>query len=203
MASDAPRVDVPRADVPRAAAFDAPPSGFRHLRDDLVHQGAVVGFYDGWFEGPGGEQVRRDVVRHPGAVSAVAIEDDAIFLVRQYRAPIDADLWEVPAGKLDIDGEPPEVAVVRELAEEIGRKPGSLELLLRFHHSPGFCDEIQYIYLATDLTEVPLEADGLEEQHMLIEKVPFDQAIEMALDGTITDGKSIAAILAAARHLGR
>ncbi len=187
----------------RPAGFAAPASAFRHVRDDLVHQGAVVGFYDGWFEGPGGESVRRDVVRHPGAVSAVAIEDDAIFLVRQYRAPIDADLWEVPAGKLDVDGEDPEPAIVRELAEEIGRRPGSLELLLRFHHSPGFCDEIQYIYLATDLTPVPAVADGLEEEHMLVEKVPFDLAIDMALDGTITDGKSIAAILAAARRLGR
>ncbi len=186
----------------RAAAFEAGPSGFRHLRDDLVHQGAVVGFYDSWFEGPGGEHVRRDVVRHPGAVSAVAVEDGAIFLVRQYRAPIDRDLWEVPAGKLDMAGEAPEKAIVRELAEEIGREPRSLELLLTFHHSPGFCDELQYIYLATDLTEVPMEADGLEEQHMLIEKVPFDQAVEMALDGTITDGKSIAAVLAAARRLG-
>lgn len=186
----------------RAEAFSAPPSGFTHLRDDLIHQGAVVGFYDSWFTGPNGEEVRRDVVRHPGAVSAVAIEDDSVFLVRQYRAPIDADLWEVPAGKLDIEGEDPAAAVVRELAEEVGRVPGRLELLLRFHHSPGFCDELQYIYLATDLRKVPLQADGLEEQHMLIEKVPFDQAIAMALDGTITDGKSIAAILAAARQLG-
>lgn len=187
----------------RAEAFSAEPSGFSHLRDDLIHQGAVVGFFDSWFAGPGGEEVRRDVVRHPGAVSAVAIEDDSIFLVRQYRAPIDADLWEVPAGKLDVQGEDPEAAIVRELAEEIGRVPRELELLLRFHHSPGFCDELQYIYLATGLSEVPKQADGLEEQHMLIEKVPFDQAIEMALDGTITDGKSIAAILAAGRRLDR
>ncbi len=188
--------------IERPGSFDAPPSPFVHVRDDLVHAGAVVSFYDGWFEGPDGVEFRRDVVRHPGAVSAVAIEDGCIFLVRQYRAPIDADSWEVPAGKLDVDGEPPDAAIVRELAEEIGRRPGSLELLLRFHHSPGFCDELQYIYLATDLTEVEREVDGLEEEHMLVEKVPFALAVEMTLDGTITDGKSISAILAAARRLG-
>jgi ADP-ribose pyrophosphatase len=186
----------------RPDSFREPPSGFRHLRDELIHQGAVVGFYDGWFEAPDGRRLRRDIVRHPGAVSAVAIEDGKVFLVRQYRAPIDADLWEIPAGKLDVDGEPPEEAIVRELAEEIGRAPGSLELLLRFHHSPGFCDELQFIYLATDLTSVDRAVDGIEEEHMLVEAVPMPLAIEMATDGTITDGKSIAGILAAARRLG-
>lgn len=178
-------------------------SGFRHLRDELVHQGAVVGFYDGWFESPDGEAFRRDIVRHPGAVSAVALDGDDVFLVRQYRAPIDAELWEVPAGKLDVAGEAPEATIVRELAEEIGRIPGRLELLLRFHHSPGFCDELQYIYLAQDLVDVEREVDGLEEEHMIVKAFPFATAIDMAMDGTITDGKSIAAILAAARHLGR
>ncbi|MFT7598504.1 MAG: 8-oxo-dGTP pyrophosphatase MutT (NUDIX family) [Acidimicrobiales bacterium] len=177
-------------------------SGFRHLRDELIHQGAVVATYDGWFEGPDGQEFRRDVVRHPGAVSAVAIEDDQIFLVHQYRAPIDLHLWEIPAGKLDVAGEPPEQTVVRELEEEIGRRPGRLDHLLDFHHSPGFCDELQHIFLARDLTPVPQRLDGLEEQHMVVELVPFAVAVDMATDGRITDGKSIAGILAAARVLG-
>lgn len=178
-------------------------SGFSHLRDELVHQGAVVATYDGWFRGPDGSEFRRDVVRHPGAVSAVALDGDDIYLVRQYRAPIDAELWEIPAGKLDVAGEPPEKTIVRELREEIGMAPGQLEFLMHFHHSPGFCDELQHIYLARGLSAVPKEADGVEEEHMEIRRTPFATAIAMALDGRITDGKSIAGILAAARTLGR
>lgn len=181
---------------------------FRHLRDELIHQGAVVGFYDSWFADPNGREFRRDVVRHPGAASAVAIDGDVdgppealrVYLVRQYRAPIDDHLWEIPAGKLDIPGEPPQDTVVRELAEEIGRRPGHVEPLLRFHHSPGFCDELQFIYLAWDLEEVPSATDGIEEEHMQVACVPFSDAIAMATDGRITDGKSVAALLAAARR---
>jgi 8-oxo-dGTP pyrophosphatase MutT (NUDIX family) len=178
-------------------------SAFTHLRDDLIHQGAVVGFYDSWFRGPDGSEFRRDVVRHPGAVSAVALDGDDVFLVRQYRAPIDLDLWEIPAGKLDRASEDIDVAIARELAEEIGMAAGSLERLIDFHHSPGFCDELQHIYLASDLTPVTRCVVGLEEEHMIVRRVPFADAVVMALDGTITDGKSIAGLLAAARRLGR
>lgn len=185
-------------------------NGFKHLRDELVHQGSVVGFYDGWFADPDGNEFRRDVVRHPGAASAVAIDGDPtqpgegvhVYLVRQYRGPIDLELWEIPAGKLDVEGEPPEDTVVRELAEEIGRRPNRVEPLLRFHHSPGFCDELQFIYLAWDLEEVPTETDGIEEEHMVTKRVALADAVAMAMDGRITDGKSVAALLAAARRLG-
>lgn len=176
---------------------------FRHLRDELIHQGAVVATYDGWFTGPDGAEFRRDVVRHPGAASAVALEGDSVFLVKQYRAPIDTELWEIPAGKLDVAGEPPEETIVRELQEEIGRRPGTLQHLLDFHHSPGFCDELQHIFLATDLEPVPQRLDGLEEEHMVVDLVPFARAVEMAMTGEITDGKSIAGLLAAARLLGQ
>ncbi len=161
-----------------------------------------MAFYDGWFADPDGLEFRRDVVRHPGAVSAVAIAEGDVYLVRQYRAPIDADSWEIPAGKLDVDGEHPESAIARELAEEIGMRAGTIVGLIDFHHSPGFCDELQHIYLATDLTPVERHADGLEEEHMLVRRVPLVEAVAMALDGRITDGKSIAGLLATARLLG-
>lgn len=191
----------PASSRSRPAAFSAAASPFRQLDETLIHAGAVVSFYEGQFEGPTGA-FTRDIVRHPGAVSAVAVEDGEIFLVRQYRAPLGVDLWEIPAGKRDQADEDPEDAVARELAEEIGRKPGKLEKLLSFHHSAGFCDELQFIYLATELQVVPRQTDGPEEAEMLVERVPLEMAIEMALDGTITDGKSIAGILAAGRRLG-
>lgn len=177
-------------------------SAFRHLRDELVHQGAVVGFYNGYFEGPKGE-FRRDVVRHPGAVSAVALDaENHVFLVKQYRAAIDRYLWELPAGKRDVDGEPPDVTVIRELEEEVGMTAASVEHIVGLYHSPGFCDEYQWIFLATDLSPVAARHDGIEEENMTIGRFPLSTAVEMALDGTILDAKSMVGILAAARHLG-
>lgn len=177
-------------------------TGFTHLRDELIHQGYVVGFYESFFTTPDGKEIRRDVIKHPGAVSAVAIEDGQVWLVKQFRAPINSELWEIPAGKLDVEGEPLENTVVRELEEEIGRHPGTVERLVGMYHSAGFCDEFQTIFLCTDLTEVPTRHDGPEEAHMIVEKFPLATAIEMAIDGTITDGKSIVGLLAMARKFG-
>ncbi len=160
--------------------------------------------YNGYFEGPDGEQLTRDIVRHPGAVSVVAVDDnDEVYLVRQYRAPVDADLWEIPAGKRDIDGEPPEVTAARELEEEVGVVADRMVPLIDLLHSPGFCDELQLIFLATGLRATERKADGAEEAHMTVAKVPLASAITMALDGSIVDAKSIVGILAAARKLGR
>ncbi len=176
-------------------------SPFEFVRDDIVHEGQVVSFRNGIFNGPEGEFVR-DIVRHPGAVSAVAVEDDEVYLVRQYRAPIDEDMWEIPAGKKDVEGEPALETIARELEEEIGKRAGSLEPLINLHHSPGFCDEFQEVYLATDLVEVGRRVDSLEEQYMVVRRFPAAEAVAMATDGTITDAKSIIGILAAARKLG-
>ncbi len=177
-------------------------SGFTHLRDELIHQGHVVAFYNSYFTTPEGDEIRRDVVRHPGAVSAVAMEGDDVWLVRQFRAPLQAQTWELPAGKLDITDEAIELTVVRELEEEVGRTAATVEKLVGLHHSPGFCDEFQTIFLCMDLSEVPIRRDGPEEEHMTTQKFSLAEAVEMALDGTITDAKTIVGLLAAARRFG-
>ncbi len=176
---------------------------FRHHDQRLVHQGAVVGFYQARIEDGSGELFDRDVIRHPGAVSVVPVDGDHVLLVRQYRAALDADLLELPAGKRDVDGEPPIETAHRELAEEVGMRAGSMEPLINIHHSPGFCDEYGHLFLATDLTPVPQERMGPEEQVMTIHRVPLTEAVDFCLAGTITDAKSVAGILAAARRLGR
>lgn len=161
-----------------------------------------MSFFDGYFSTPAGEEIRRDVVRHPGAVSAVPYDEGHVWLVRQYRAPIDAEIWELPAGKLDHDGESLESTVVRELEEEIGRHPATVERLIELHHSPGFCDEHQTVFLCTGLTEVPTRHDGPEEAHMVVQRFPFEAAIAMIDSGEITDAKTIIGLFAAARRLG-
>jgi ADP-ribose pyrophosphatase len=191
-----------RPDLDRAFEIPENEDVFHPIGEELIHQGAVVAFCQLVIEGPDGERFDRDVVRHPGAVSVVAVDGDDVFLVNQYRACLDANMWEIPAGKRDVEGEPPEITAHRELIEEVGMKAGSMELLLNVHHSPGFCDEYGYIYLATDLTEVPQQLEGPEEQHMLVMRTPMPVAIEMALDGRMTDAKSVSGILAAARRLG-
>lgn len=182
---------------------------FGHVGEDLVHQGAIVGFFHGYIGGPDGSTLRRDIVRHPGAVAVVAVDGDAaggdepeVILVQQYRAALDAELIEIPAGKRDVPDEPPIDTARRELEEEIGMKAGNLEPLINIHHSPGFCDEYGHLFLATDLTPVPDRREGAEEQAMRVHRIPLSEAVAMCFDGGITDAKSIAGLLAAAHRLG-
>ena len=189
--------------VARTMALPATEVPFRQTEERLIYEGAVITVKQGTFEGPDGAPFARDIVRHPGAVAVVAVDDGDVFLVNQYRACLDANLWEIPAGKRDVADEPPEVTAARELEEEVGLRAGSIELLINIHHSPGFCDEYGHIFLATELEAVPQALEGPEEQHMVVARVPMAAAVEMAMDGRVTDAKSVAAILAAARRLGR
>ncbi|MEM8924081.1 MAG: NUDIX hydrolase [Actinomycetota bacterium] len=187
--------------VARTSSLPATEVPFEPLDERLIHQGAVIALYQGDFQGPDGGPFQRDIVRHPGAVAVVAVDDGDVFLVNQYRACLNANLWEIPAGKRDVAGEPPEITAARELEEEVGLTADRIELLINIHHSPGFCDEYGYIFLATGLSAVPQALEGPEEQHMVVARVPLDAAVEMAMDGRITDAKSVAALLAAAHRL--
>jgi 8-oxo-dGDP phosphatase len=152
-------------------------------------------------EGPDGTRHDREVVRHPGAVGVVPVhEDGSVTLVRQYRAALDADLWEVPAGLRDVDGESAATTAQRELAEEAGLRAERLDHLVTFHNSPGFSDEAVVVYEATGLTEVPDDRQGIEEQHMLVERMPLSEALVMVDDGRITDAKTVIALLSVARR---
>ena len=155
------------------------------------------------FDGPDGE-FDREVVEHPGAVSVVPIVDEgsAALLVRQFRAPLGLDLLEIPAGKRDVAGEPPELTARRELEEEVGMRAGRLEKLAEFYNSPGFCDEHSFVFMGLDLTPCALNRQGIEEQHMTIEKVAFDDVPGMVASGALTDAKSIIGLMLAREALG-
>ena len=122
----------------------------------------MVSLAVGTFESPDGHRFERDIVHHPGAVVMVPYDERTgeVVFVRQYRAALDQALLEVPAGKRDVEGEPPEVTAVRELAEETGLEAGSWQLVGRFYNSPGFSDEESWCYLARDLRAVPDEPSG-------------------------------------------
>lgn len=177
-----------------------PTENFSVVDQTVIHRGAVVTFFEAEIEDADGARFNRDLVRHPGAVAVVPLDGDDVLLVQQYRAALDAELIEIPAGKRDVAGEPPIETAHRELEEEVGMRAGSMEPLINVHHSPGFCDEYGHIFLATDLVAVPERREGPEEQVMTIHRTPLGEAVEMCLDGRITDAKTIAALLAAAHR---
>lgn len=180
------------------------PASFTKVGERLVHQGHVVGFWEVEFDSPTGERLRRDVVRHPGAVAVVPmLEDGRVVMVRQFRAALEADLLEIPAGKTDVAGEPPIESARRELAEEVGYEADEWVHLVTFQNSPGFCDEVLDVFLARGLRPVPAAAHGAEEEHMVLVAVSLEEGIELIASGELTDGKSIIGLLLARDHLAR
>ena len=178
--------------------------GFRKLDERIVWQGTLVSAGTGTFVDPDGNTFERDVVHHPGAVVVVPVTDDGeVILVRQYRAAIDRELLEVPAGKRDVSDEPVELTAHRELEEEVGMKAGSMLKLAEFYNSPGFCDEHSFLFLATDLSPCATDFQGHEEQHMTIERVALDSVADLIASGELVDGKSIIALCLAREHLSR
>lgn len=152
---------------------------------------------------PGGGYAERDYVCHLGAVGVAAVDDAGrIVLVRQYRHPLGRQLWELPAGLIDVPGELLPAAAARELAEEADLTATRWDLLVDLHPSPGCSDEIIRIFLARDLAPVP---DALrhvrthEETHLVASRVDLDEAVRMALGGEITNAACVAGVLAAAR----
>jgi 8-oxo-dGTP pyrophosphatase MutT (NUDIX family) len=176
---------------------------FRKLTEREIHRGHLITLSSARFVGPDGDEFDREIVRHPGAVSCVPVIDGTTaVLVRQYRAAIESDLLEIPAGKRDVEGEAPELTAHRELEEEIGMRAGRMVKLAEFHNSPGFTDEHSFVYLGLDLTEVgPPDPQGPEEQVMTIERIALDDVPELIATGRLIDAKSIIGLLLAREHL--
>jgi 8-oxo-dGTP pyrophosphatase MutT (NUDIX family) len=140
-----------------------------------------------------GLEVVRDKVWHPGAVGILALDDDQVWLTRQPREVVgDPASLEIPAGKLDVPGEPPLETAKRELAEEIGKRAEHWEELVAFYTSPGFSDERVRLYVATGLSDMP-GVEGDEDERIEIIPWPLaqlDEAIEQC-----EDSKSLIALL--------
>ena len=164
-----------------------------------MHQGYIWHVAVGTFEAPDGERFERDIVRSPGAVGVVPLRFadgvPMVVFVRQYRAPLDRYVLEVPAGMRDVADEPLELTAERELIEEAGLAPGRLEYLTQYLTSAGMTDSVLYIYLATDLTPVDRDVHGPEETHMDVLELPLAEAVEMVVRGEITDAKTVIGLL--------
>ncbi len=166
--------------------------GFAQTGERMIFEGYAISVAIGSFVGPDGSTFERDIVRHPGAVSVVPLYDDGtVSLVRQYRAAIDRELLEIPAGICDVEGEPTEVTAGRELAEEVGLVADRLELLVDYFSSAGYSDSRNWVYLGTGLRECETDLQGVEEQHMTVERVRLDDVPGLISSGEIVDAKTI------------
>lgn len=171
------------------------------MTSEPVYLGKVVNLYVDVVRLPDGQQARREIVRHSGAVAMVPLLPSGdVVMVRQYRHAAGKVLLEIPAGTLEPD-EDPEQAAVRELQEEIGYRPGKLTRLAGEYTAPGYTSELIHIYLATGLQESNLDQD--DDEFLEVVRLPFDEALRRVEQGEIMDGKTIIGLLLAARRLGR
>lgn len=172
------------------------------VASDTVYEGFIWDVQRDEFRmGDEDSTLKRDFITHPGAVSIVALdEQDRVLLINQYRHPVGMRMWEIPAGLLDVDGEPPHTAAQRELAEEADMTADDWHVLVDFHNSPGSSSEANRIFLARGLHEVPEadrhERDG-EEAEIIFRFADLDDAVAAALSGQINSPAAVLGILAA------
>ena len=172
------------------------PQGFRYLGEDVVFRGWRVDLVTARFAAPDGGEFTRDVVRHPGAVAVVPVtEGGGVLLVRQYRGPLDRELLEIPAGTRDVEGEPAEVTAARELEEEAGVRARRLRRLGTVANTPGFCDELTELFVATGLEPVPHDRHGAEELAIEVVEIDLARAPAMIAAGEIVDAQTIIGLL--------
>ena len=162
------------------------------ISSERVYEGKIASVRVYEFRYPDGETAKREIVAHPGAVGVVAHDERFVYLVRQPREPVGEDaLLEVPAGKLDVEGESPLETAKRELAEEIGKRAESWRELKRFYTSPGFADEEVQLFVATELSDADAQAD--EGERIEVVEWPLDD-LDAAIE-QCTDSKSLIALL--------
>lgn len=153
----------------------------------------------------GDGEITRQFVDHPGAAAVVAVDDEErVVLIQQYRHPIRHRDWEIPAGLLDVDGEPPIETARRELAEEVDLVAETMEPLVSVFTTPGGNDEVIHIFLARGLRAAPDAYDREdEESDMRVERVPLADAVDAVLAGRFRNGVLATGVLAAAERLRR
>jgi 8-oxo-dGTP pyrophosphatase MutT (NUDIX family) len=136
---------------------------FEPLGGRTVYEGRIIALRIERFRFPDGEEVEREIVRHQGAVGVLAHDDADLFLVRQPREAIgDPDFLEIPAGRLDVEGEAPIDAAKRELAEEIGKAAATWEPIRDYVSSVGIMDEVVHLFHASDLSDAHAKAEDNE-----------------------------------------
>lgn len=171
----------------------------KKIDGETLYKGIIVDVSMDHAELINGDIVRREVVHHPGGVTIIPVEEDGtVWCVRQFRYPMQREMLEVPAGKLEY-GEKPLPAAERELGEETGLTAGRMVYLGECCTSPGFSTEVLHIYLALELRRGEAHPD--EDEFLNVEKHSLEALTDMVMAGEIDDAKTIIAVLKARRFL--
>jgi 8-oxo-dGDP phosphatase len=171
---------------------------FETVASETIYVGKIFALRADEVRMPGGNTARREVVEHYGAVAVLAMDDDRnVILVYQYRHPFGRRLWELPAGLLDLGGEPPHITAARELKEEAGLAATTWHTLVDLDSAPGFSDESVRVYLATGLTDVGRPEAHDEEADLTLRWFPLAEAVQMVMSGEIANSIAVGGILAA------
>lgn len=171
----------------------------KQVNSELKYSGVIVDVTLDDAELVDGSLAKREVVHHPGGVGILPVDRNGIcYMVRQYRYPMGEVVLEIPAGKLD-RGEDHFSCAVRELSEETGFTADNYVYLGCFFPSPGYADEKIHVYLATGLHAGESHLD--EGEFLNVEKISLDELVEMVMDGSIVDAKTVIAILKSRLYL--
>ena len=171
---------------------------FETVESETIYIGKIFALRVDDVRMPGGNTAKREVVEHFGAVAVLAIdEENNIVLVYQYRQPLGRRLWELPAGLLDLGGEPPHVSAARELQEEVGLSAKDWRVLVDLDTAPGFSDESVRVYRATVLSDIGRPDAHDEEADLVVKWFPLTEAVRMVFSGEIVNSIAVAGILAA------
>lgn len=173
---------------------------FKRLKRELVKQGVIIDYYQDSIQVPNGNVAKWDFIQHKGAAAIVAVDSDGkLLMVRQYRNAIDRNTLEIPAGGLN-PNEDMKTCAARELEEETGYRPNKVEHLLDMYTTVAFCNEKIGIYYGTELVKTEQHLD--EDEVIQLEWYTLEELVEMILNGTIQDGKTISAILTYKTKMG-
>jgi 8-oxo-dGDP phosphatase len=193
-----------RSEMPSAARqVSDQPSPRRLLSSERVYEGRIWDVVSDTFQlNDDGDALVRDYIDHPGAVAVLPMNDAGeVLLIKQYRHPVGMDLWEIPAGLLDVEGEDFVAGAARELAEEADLVAAEWNVLVDFFNSPGSSSEAIRIYLARGLNDVPgheLHVRTDEEAEIELHWIPLENAVASVLEGRLHNPSAVVGILAAA-----
>ncbi|AFM42213.1 ADP-ribose pyrophosphatase [Desulfosporosinus acidiphilus SJ4] len=167
------------------------------LEGEVLFEGRLLRLERDRVRLPNGTEALREIVRHPGAVAVIALYEQELLMVRQFRYPVGRETLEIPAGKIDPQ-EAPLACAIRELREETGYR-GTMEEIATFYTTPGFSDEVMHVFLASDLSWDPLTMD--DDEFIALERIPWAEALKLARNNGFIDAKTILGILLAEGHI--
>ena len=168
--------------------------GFKTLDSKTIFSGKAFKLLVDSVQAPNGMVMQLEIIKHPYAVTILPIDEKNIWFVRQYRHAAGLDMLELPAGTLEPD-EKPLPCAHREIREEIGMSAREMKEIGGFHLAPGYSSEYLYAFMATGLESAPLPGDA--DEFIQVETIPIEKAYQMAENGQINDGKTLATLMLA------